>query len=611
MSPIPSKVTISSIILILFLSFNTFSIEVTGWVPYYSQDVCLNNLNKTYGSVSPRDVLTSIGLQFWRPTSGGNLEIVSDCADYIESFTDWGAAHQVKVYLTLFNNNGSWDWSVANYAIQNASTFIPKIIKEMEDYNLDGIDLDLEGVGNLWDTNGEYEYFVKALYKELHAKGKDLAIDTYWGSSYGGPNPDWWNSLADSVDYIRPMMYQESNDYLSMLNLQPSGTEVTMGLPAFENYWGGQSAAQNLQDCLDLEVGVALWDLQLTASDWQTSEVWEKLAAIRKLIGTSGYTLTVNAGSGGSVNQNPSGSVFNVGETVTLTAVPDNGYKFAGWNGDASGTQTIISVTMNSAKNITASFELDGSMEAFDMLANGSWSSDVDEFNSTVTLNHSSSSASVNYNVVALPNDTDWSWVSVSAFCEGDYINLSSITVTYTASKDIFISLFQTGPSDTGASPQYLLTATTSPKTVSIAATDFVQADWVSPKTDLDLTQVTGIDFGPAEDPTGSSGVNGSFTITQLDVYGANLQAVDNKFIKTVNHNSTTIALTKNKKLNIQNIDNYTTANIFSISGKMLKSLSIQKGKNILDISDLSNQTVLISLKGKKGNIKSFKQLVR
>ncbi len=43
--------------------------------------------------------------------------------------------------------------------------------------------------------------------------------------------------------------------------------------------------------------------------------------------------------------------------TITLTAQAGPGYRFDHWSGDASGTATAVSITVNSAKNITAVFK--------------------------------------------------------------------------------------------------------------------------------------------------------------------------------------------------------------------------------------------------------------
>lgn len=73
--------------------------------------------------------------------------------------------------------------------------------------------------------------------------------------------------------------------------------------------------------------------------------------------------LLVNA-VGGSVTRNPVGSStltppkisYVLGQNVQLTAVPDPGYGFLGWSGDATGTANPLTVTMNGHRNLTAQF---------------------------------------------------------------------------------------------------------------------------------------------------------------------------------------------------------------------------------------------------------------
>lgn len=67
------------------------------------------------------------------------------------------------------------------------------------------------------------------------------------------------------------------------------------------------------------------------------------------------HTLTVNA-IHGTVTKNPNQATYDYGTTVQLTLVPDAGYVFSSWSGDASGSSNPLTVTMNSDKNITANF---------------------------------------------------------------------------------------------------------------------------------------------------------------------------------------------------------------------------------------------------------------
>ncbi|MBA7625615.1 hypothetical protein ES703_33047 [subsurface metagenome] len=66
--------------------------------------------------------------------------------------------------------------------------------------------------------------------------------------------------------------------------------------------------------------------------------------------------LTIAAGTGGTTNPAPGSHPYDYGTQASVTAIPSSGYQFSGWSGDASGTTTQITITMDSDKSITASF---------------------------------------------------------------------------------------------------------------------------------------------------------------------------------------------------------------------------------------------------------------
>jgi hypothetical protein len=65
-------------------------------------------------------------------------------------------------------------------------------------------------------------------------------------------------------------------------------------------------------------------------------------------------TVTITPEGGGTVS--PTGGIYDTGANVTLTATPATGYSFNHWEGDASGTATSITITMDSNKSVTAVF---------------------------------------------------------------------------------------------------------------------------------------------------------------------------------------------------------------------------------------------------------------
>lgn len=71
-------------------------------------------------------------------------------------------------------------------------------------------------------------------------------------------------------------------------------------------------------------------------------------------------TLTLAVFGSGSITTDPSHPLndYTIGSTVTLNAVPAAGYEFVQWSGDASGSNSVIQITMDAAKEIVAVFQL-------------------------------------------------------------------------------------------------------------------------------------------------------------------------------------------------------------------------------------------------------------
>jgi uncharacterized repeat protein (TIGR02543 family) len=67
------------------------------------------------------------------------------------------------------------------------------------------------------------------------------------------------------------------------------------------------------------------------------------------------FTLNVTA-LNGTVVKNPSLVSYANGATVQLTATPATGFIFTSWSGDATGSVSPVTVTMNGNKNVTANF---------------------------------------------------------------------------------------------------------------------------------------------------------------------------------------------------------------------------------------------------------------
>ena len=71
------------------------------------------------------------------------------------------------------------------------------------------------------------------------------------------------------------------------------------------------------------------------------------------------YTLTVTVSGQGTVGVEPQQPTYLYGDVVTLTAVPDTGWSWASWSGDAGGTDNPLVITIQGDTAITATFSQD------------------------------------------------------------------------------------------------------------------------------------------------------------------------------------------------------------------------------------------------------------
>lgn len=71
---------------------------------------------------------------------------------------------------------------------------------------------------------------------------------------------------------------------------------------------------------------------------------------------TKTYSLSATAFPNGGGNISPSSGTYDAGKQVTLIATPAQYYKFNGWSGDVSGNSDHLTITVDSSKQVIASF---------------------------------------------------------------------------------------------------------------------------------------------------------------------------------------------------------------------------------------------------------------
>lgn len=148
--------------------------------------------------------LTYLNLAFANPDKDGNL-VMDDGADVKIGITK-GHEAKLKVFISL-GGGGRPDTVIWKSILQkkNRSSFIKNIVKYVEENNLDGVDVDIEG--NLFPYIGKtYGPFVVELRKALHAKGKGISC------ALGAVDLDEVVSqeALEAYDFINIMVYDKT-----------------------------------------------------------------------------------------------------------------------------------------------------------------------------------------------------------------------------------------------------------------------------------------------------------------------------------------------------------------------------------------------------------------
>lgn len=294
--------------------------QVMGWVPTYG---LVESMNAMESHSKVADGLTRIGLQFWNPSADGRSLVFAPrnkqgdlvTAGDVFRFRDWAKSRRIKVLLTVYNNSQvseKWDWTLAKRAFDtNRVDFSAALIKEMNKYELDGIDLDLEGEGDYDNDRAAYAAFVNELSRRLKAQGKLLTIDSFHSPCDNAPNMSWWGDWFGKVDAIHSMGYQDLYEG-SKEKFTPNGRpvcesgahvfkyswqlqyaikagykpeQILMGMPTWLDSWGkggmGSDITSHLREIQVLGMGIALWDLQLAGQEWRSVDTWNAIRALR------------------------------------------------------------------------------------------------------------------------------------------------------------------------------------------------------------------------------------------------------------------------------------------------------------------------------------------
>jgi GH18 family chitinase len=195
---LPGKILLGLLMLAGVHSASAQQFKVLGYMPSWAGDVNAVQYSK----------LTHINYSFLNCNGNGTLQGL-DNPGKLQSLVTKGHANNVKVMISV----GGWnDGNTDNFEAMagnatNRNTFVQAMINFVNQYNLDGIDIDWEYPRTSGNSANNYLTLMTTLSNEMHSRGKLLTA-----AVVGDGGASILNGVFNVVDFLNLMAY-DYNDY--------------------------------------------------------------------------------------------------------------------------------------------------------------------------------------------------------------------------------------------------------------------------------------------------------------------------------------------------------------------------------------------------------------
>jgi len=198
-----------------------------------------------------------------------------------------------------------------------------------------------------------------------------------WGGDVSSTNP----SIVVTMDAPKSLTatFSQESYTLSLAKVGSGSAKVNgtvRSLPWSGSFLSGTSIT--LEAVPDAGWKFDGWSGDATGSGATLVVTMDAPKSLTATFSQESYTLSLaKVGSGsakvnGTLRSLPWSGSFLSGTSVTLEAVPDAGWKFDGWSGDATWSGATLVLTMDAPKNITATFSQDGHVLNLSKVGSGS-----------------------------------------------------------------------------------------------------------------------------------------------------------------------------------------------------------------------------------------------
>lgn len=218
----------------------------------------INMTNNSLDQVSPKyfQVLDDCTLDIKIPTNS-------------KTFIDEMHKRNIKVVPFLANN-----WANGEKMFANSEQIASQVAKTIKDYNLDGINIDIEGLGATY--RDQFTNFIKFVNEKL-PDGKSLSIavaPNLWGTNIGWQGFYDYQALSTYVDYLFIMTYDErgggskDNGPVASISFMEKSIiyalkyvapeKVVLGIPFYGRVWNMEDVNDTLNQSFNRVLGESI-----------------------------------------------------------------------------------------------------------------------------------------------------------------------------------------------------------------------------------------------------------------------------------------------------------------------------------------------------------------
>jgi uncharacterized repeat protein (TIGR02543 family) len=324
----------------------------------WSGDISGTNDSTSIKMTSDKTILANFSIQSFTltvgttPSGSGSVNINPDKSVYTmgEKVT---LSAQATTGYKFIKWEGDTTGTIPVITItMNSNKNITAVFDLIEGLKLSIISIPTNGGSvNLNPNKTTYSYGESVILTALPADGYDFG---YWSGDASGSNASATITMNANKTVTANFTRK---DYSLAINITPTGGGTVTKSPSKSTYFYEDQVTLTATPASGYRF--VRWEGDASGTNASTTitiDTDENVTAVfEQIIGLS-LTISSNPATGGSVTKNPDKTSYTYGETVTLTAIPANGYDFDYWSGDASGSNTSTAITMNANKTVTANF---------------------------------------------------------------------------------------------------------------------------------------------------------------------------------------------------------------------------------------------------------------